>query len=460
MQLIKAELGESAYILHTKKIKTGGFLGFMKKPMVEVLVGLEDHPVKSEKDIEIENLKKESIETKDTLKDIKETLVLLSEEFKVTKENLSAMNDMYKKEKEKNLKYKIESEKQKEKNNDIPENNNLEEKTENITEEISKINTIYDGEEKPVEITGNKEEETLNDEMTGNSDKETIENSEKIMTEISEKIIKEPEKQSDNIDYRDYKIYKKMIGRGVCEELALKISELVVRQVNGKEIDEEQMFRIAKIRAKDILGMPYKINKNSGRRNVFFFIGPTGVGKTTTIAKIAARLSLIEGKDVALVTADTFRIAAVEQLKTYSGIMNVPVSVVYKPIELKEVLNKYKDKDFIFVDTAGKNHKEKDLREYVKSYIDIEPESEIFLLISMTTSHLDIDSIVESYKFLDDYKLIFTKIDESASPGNVLNVKYKTGKPTSFITNGQSVPDDIIVADPDEIVNMIFDEVE
>ncbi len=387
MQQIRKELGDGAYILHTKKVKPKGVFSFFKKTTVEVMVGIEEASDKSEKDEEIRLLRKDNEETKLALEKIHETLNLIAGEL------------------------------------------------ENAKSEIN---------ESKKEFEGLKEDMVREEPARKEPEKE-------IQIEAKQPL-NEPQK-----GYKDLEIYSRMIGKGVFEELAFKISEAVGNQLDNLDASYEETKKLAKVAVKDILGMPYKISKNSADRKVFFFIGPTGVGKTTTIAKIAARLSLLEGRNVALVTSDTFRIAAVDQLKTYSNIMNVPVSVVYKPIELEEVLDKYKDKDFVFVDTAGKNHKDEGLKDYIQSYIDVESTAEIFLLISLTTSQLDIKSIVDSYSFLHDYKLIFTKLDESASPGNILNVKYSTGKSTSFITNGQSVPDDIITADPDEIVDMIFD---
>ncbi len=209
---------------------------------------------------------------------------------------------------------------------------------------------------------------------------------------------------------------------------------------------------------RNMLGQPYTIEHEESSQRVYMFVGPTGVGKTTTLAKLAARLSLVENRSVGLVTADTFRIAAVEQLKTYSEILGIPLTVIYEAEEIREALNKYKDKDFVLVDTAGRSHKSDELKADLGNLLKHLKNPEIFLVISLTTGYKDIVSILNSYDFLKDYKLLFTKLDEASSLGNILNVKAHTGKPLSYFAIGQSVPDDIEIANVDKVVNFIVGE--
>lgn len=213
-----------------------------------------------------------------------------------------------------------------------------------------------------------------------------------------------------------------------------------------------------RIIVKEILEEPYTIDESGKGKRVFVFVGPTGVGKTTTLAKLAARLSLINNKTVGLVTADTYRIAAVDQLKTYSEILGLPLKVIYEPEEISDALNRYNDKDCVLIDTAGRSHKSEELLQDLKGILTYVENPEIFLVISMTTGYKDIKSILDSYDFLDDYKLLLTKLDEASSLGNVLNIKLETGKPLSYFTIGQSVPDDIEVASVDKIADYIVGE--
>ncbi len=147
----------------------------------------------------------------------------------------------------------------------------------------------------------------------------------------------------------------------------LRDKELVEQTIESifsaldSEHDLDSMEAIEPI-VREMLGEPYTIEPKSDRQSVYMFVGPTGVGKTTTLAKLAARLSLVENRSVGLITADTFRIAAVEQLKTYSEILGIPLTVIYEPEEIREALKKYKEKDFVLVDTAGRSHKSDELK--------------------------------------------------------------------------------------------------
>ena len=201
---------------------------------------------------------------------------------------------------------------------------------------------------------------------------------------------------------------------------------------------------------------PFSFSKG---KKVIIVIGPTGVGKTTTLAKLAANMVLTEKKKVGLITSDTYRIAAVEQLKTYSEIIGVPLSIIYTPGEISNAIENYCDKDLILVDTAGRSHKDKyqlmELKTLIKSSIDYE----VYMVISATTKFSDCIEIIKNYSFLDDYKLLFTKLDETSAFGVILNVAYITKKPISYVTTGQSVPDDIEIADNSKIINCLLGDI-
>jgi len=245
----------------------------------------------------------------------------------------------------------------------------------------------------------------------------------------------------------------------ISDDVAKKILDVVSRQLSISDENDVAVRSAMRIIIKDMLGIPYTIENQETTQKVFFFVGPTGVGKTTTLAKLAARLSLVDNKNVGLITADTYRIAAVEQLRTYSEILGVPLTVIYEAEELQDALDDFKDKDFVLIDTAGRSHKSADLEADLSNLIEKVNEPEIFLVISLTTGYKDIISMMDSYKFIDDFKLIFTKLDEASTVGNILNVKVSSGKPLSYFTIGQSVPDDIEIADADKIANIIMGEI-
>lgn len=188
-------------------------------------------------------------------------------------------------------------------------------------------------------------------------------------------------------------------------------------------------------------GQPETIKVN-GKTNSCF-VGPTGVGKTTTIAKIASKFKVNYNKNIAFITADTYRIAATDQLRTFANILDTPMSVIYTATELNSAVAEYEQADVIFVDTAGFSHKNETQRNDMRALLaGLSPEYEksVYLVLSATTKYRDLISIIDSYKDIDDYKLIFTKLDETSSYGNLLNIKLYSDAGISYVTNGQNVP--------------------
>ncbi len=176
---------------------------------------------------------------------------------------------------------------------------------------------------------------------------------------------------------------------------------------------------------------------------VLAFIGPTGVGKTTTIAKLAARFSLDQNKKVALLTLDTYRVAAVDQLRAYADMLNVPLMICNDNVQVKEALAKFQDRDIVLIDTAGRSQNDivqlNQLKELLQSVSNIGS----YLVLSATTKEKDLFDIVQKYSFTKVQKLIITKLDETSSYQEVLKLSMKTGIPLAYFTMGQNVPDDI-----------------
>lgn len=192
---------------------------------------------------------------------------------------------------------------------------------------------------------------------------------------------------------------------------------------------------------------------------VVYFVGPTGVGKTTTIAKLASRFSVDEKKRVALLTADTYRIAAAEQLKTYASILEAPFRVIYTIEELENALVEFKEYDYLFVDTAGHSHQNQAQKEAMGAFVhclDGQVEKEIYLVLSATTKYKDLLSIADSYREIADYKLIFTKLDETSAYGNLLNLALYTGASLAYVTYGQNVPEDMEKFNPQKTVKQLL----
>ena len=206
-------------------------------------------------------------------------------------------------------------------------------------------------------------------------------------------------------------------------------------------------------------GQPKSLELEKGKPHVLFFIGPTGVGKTTTIAKIASKYKVDYEKKVAFITADTYRIAATEQLQVYANILDAPMSIVYSKDELNAEVEKYCEDDLIFVDTAGFSHRNEEQKGDIKTLIGGLSEDytkEVFLVLSATTKYRDLLEIVDTYRTISDFKLIFTKLDETTTYGNMLNIKLYSGADLSYTTNGQNVPDDIELFDSQKIVKKLL----
>ena len=192
---------------------------------------------------------------------------------------------------------------------------------------------------------------------------------------------------------------------------------------------------------------------------VIFFIGPTGVGKTTTIAKVASSLSVNNKKKIALLTTDTYRIAAADQLRTYASILEVPFRVIYSEDELSIACDDFKDCEYILVDTAGHSHKSEELLIKQKSFMDCLPETvtkQCFLVLSATTKYKDLKKIVDNYRSVSDFQLIFTKLDETSTLGSLYNITCYSDSSIAFVTCGQNVPDDIETFNTQRIVKQLL----
>ncbi len=288
-----------------------------------------------------------------------------------------------------------------------------------------------------------------------------------IAKEVSEiktalnKLMSESEESSDST------VEKEDLGAlSSCREILLdndfepEDCEMIIRKVR-KAVSPEELkdkFTIEK-NLKDLLKSRIvttgPIGKGTGQK-IMMFVGPTGVGKTTTLAKLGAIHSLREGAKVSFITIDTYRIAATEQLKKYAEIMRIPIHVVSDQREFKEVVSQEKA-DLILVDTSGRSHRNDLKISEIKSFADsIDYDLEKVLCVSANTKKRDLKSIFSAFDIMHFDSVIITKVDESSFLGNVVNVADKYNKPISYYTDGQEVPNNIHVADPEGIVSMMM----
>ncbi len=253
-------------------------------------------------------------------------------------------------------------------------------------------------------------------------------------------------------------LYSTLLKNEVHEKYVNQILDEIEKLIRpGNSVD----MILSNVYQKLILrfGQPKTIDLSGNKPKVLFFVGPTGVGKTTTIAKIASKYKVEYDKKVAFITADTYRIAATEQLQVYANILDAPMSIVYTQDEMNDAIAKFAEYDLVFVDTAGFSHKNEKQRNDMKALlggVNEEYNKEVYLVLSATTKYADLLDIVDSYREIADYKLIFTKLDETTTYGNLLNLKLYSGADLSYTTNGQYVPDDIEVFDTQKIVKKLL----
>lgn len=251
-----------------------------------------------------------------------------------------------------------------------------------------------------------------------------------------------------------------LLKQEVTEELTAEIIRKVMEKVQpGEKWTEEEAFTACRTIITSMIE-PYAETSATLGRNVryAFFFGPTGVGKTTTIAKLAANSMLKEKRKIGFITADTYRMAAVEQLKTYANILNVPLEVVFSPKEMAAAMERLSDCDLIFVDTAGRNFRNDEYVAGIRELLAHGKDSVNYLVLSLSAKYNDMKAIAQNFAEVQVKQVIFTKADETNSFGTMLNVCQEMNLQLSYLTTGQNVPDDIVVATPELVSTMIMGE--
>ncbi len=398
IEMAKEELGSGALVTNIKKIKPKGLAKIFVRAKVEVTASLDEMPVYNEGE-------KERLSSK------------VSSDIPIP-----PMQDV-----------------KKEKGNEPEDEMSIQDKLEKL--EMLLEMQMKENEQKETAFEQKERTETV------------LENREPQREEPDD----EPEEDERTVACKEL-IRKQLIQNEVDEDVAASIMEDVDKAL-PRNASVNQILTSVYQKIILMLGQPYLIDITKSRQTSFvFFLGSTGVGKTTTIAKIASRLKLEKKVNVALVTADTYRIAAVEQLKTYANIMGVPLKVVYSPDELGESLEELSEYDICLVDTAGSSHKNKKQMEEVRALIEQVPiaDRQVYLVLNASTKYSDLQEIAKVYADLTDFSIIFTKLDETSSSGAMLNMHIKTKCPLSYVTYGQNVPDDIAELNPQRVAKKLL----
>lgn len=403
MSKIKRDMGPQAVILHTRYFKEGGFLGFFQRHYVEVTAATEE-PVSPMQPKNLLSLNEYSIPKQVPSQDFSAAPAASTAPY-APLEKLKAVEEppiipVVK----------------------LPQQQNMLNNEAELTQELSQMKNLMS-------------------EMTQ-------------ILEVSGQVPQFP-KVGQNL-------YLRLKRQEVEDKLARKIVKATLQQLsiesNPREGQIEDVFRdnILKSLKK---GKPIKLTKSQLKRpKIFALVGPTGVGKTTTIAKLAAMFAITEQQKVAFITVDTYRIAAVEQLKTIAEIMDVPIRVVYSVPQIQECLMELVDRDLIFIDTAGRSHKNSEQLAELKVYLDVVCPDETFLVMSSTSKYQDMLDILKAYQDFEISRLIFTKIDETSFYGSIYNIACKTKIPLAYLTTGQDIPDDIEAVDNIKLAELIMKE--
>jgi len=451
--LIRSELGKDAVILESKEIKTGGFLGMFRKRKLEVLAAVEPNAAKQD----LKGTKKLADDQVDL---VIEQILKASQRSKVQHENKEAA------EQQPNARSQSED-KIASANGTAPINNFASRvyggaagspKAEKTVEQLEPA------EKMPVSAKESTPTTVVNKVKTPEAQASLSATEQFIVNELQSlknEMIKISKNSISNfIPSEQLQALKSRLLEQEVEAQWIEIlyDEFCLREQQGEEpLSANELWQHAKVRFYEWLA-PYDHGKLSAATRFVQFVGPTGVGKTTTIAKLAANYSIKEQKKLGLITADTYRIAAVEQLRTYANILNIPLEVVFSPLELERALTALEQAQLVLMDTAGRNFKSDLHVSEVNSLLPSNEQSESVLVMSLTSRTSDMKIIAEKFSKYGVRKVVFTKIDESSSYGIIFNMIMLYGLTPLFLTSGQNVPDDIEAFNLEKYIDMLLGE--
>lgn len=411
LELARKELGSGIVVMNVKKVKKKGLFSIFKPQQVEVTVALEE-------------------EEKQNFREAVAKVSEIARQSEAAGNNRSAKTEPEQPAKQGKAEPGLQPEKQRQQEKQRrPEKNTqtIDSRQESAIEE--KLSTLQNLLEKQISDVQEKEKDSTEEEK----------------------------KEDSNVAFFQL-LYKMLLDNEIEETYA---GQLVDELDGSVKPDMPIDYLLSVVYQKMVLkfGQIKTIQPAEKGPKLVYFIGPTGVGKTTTIAKIASRFSVVEKKKIVLLTADTYRIAAAEQLRTYANILEVPFRIIYTPQEIRTAIEDYAAYDYIFVDTSGHSQKNTDQRDDTLALLraaDGQAEKEVYLVVSATTKYRDLLNIADTYKKLTDFRLVFTKLDETQCQGNLFNLRLHTDAPMSYVTCGQNVPDDIGEFDAQKTVKLLL----
>ena len=411
LELARKELGSGIVVMNVKKVKKKGLFSIFKPQQVEVTVALEE-------------------EEKQNFREAVAKVSEIARQSEAAGNSRSAKTEPEQPAKQGKAEPGLQPEKQrKQEKQRRPEKNTqtIDSRQESAIEE--KLSTLQNLLEKQISDVQEKEKDSTEEEK----------------------------KEDSNVAFFQL-LYKMLLDNEIEETYA---GQLVDELDGSVKPDMPIDYLLSVVYQKMVLkfGQIKTIQPAEKGPKLVYFIGPTGVGKTTTIAKIASRFSVVEKKKIVLLTADTYRIAAAEQLRTYANILEVPFRIIYTPQEIRTAIEDYAAYDYIFVDTSGHSQKNTDQRDDTLALLraaDGQAEKEVYLVVSATTKYRDLLNIADTYQKLTDFRLVFTKLDETQCQGNLFNLRLHTDAPMSYVTCGQNVPDDIGEFDAQKTVKLLL----
>jgi flagellar biosynthesis protein FlhF len=273
---------------------------------------------------------------------------------------------------------------------------------------------------------------------------------------LAEQLQHDPYHGEQDLPETLFDVYTDLIESDIEEAIAQELIERLRHEPNLDPHNTEGYRAALTQILEDEINVAGPITASAGQGRIVALVGPTGVGKTTTIAKLAANYRLRENKRVGLITVDTYRIAAVEQLRTYAEIIDLPMEVVSTPREMREAKAKMSDLDLVLMDTAGRSPRDEVRIQELKSMLAEAAPEEVHLVLSAVGGARSLATTAQRFASVGTTALIITKLDEATALGNLISVTRNSSLPVSYLTDGQNVPDDIQVAHSPTLAELIL----